>query len=85
MDISEALQNMGDEGIELSAAFNAASSKQSVVTTLYKAMRDGNLLENAREILSSYESTTQDASDYDSDFPELELKRVCWCLLRKDF
>lgn len=83
-DISEALQSLGDEGIELSAVFNSARSKQTVVTTLYRALKDGNLLEKAREVLSSYDSMTQDSNNQEFSSPDIELRRVCWCLLKKE-
>lgn len=81
-EISAALQILGDEGIALSAKFNAARSKQAVVTTLYKAMREGKLLEKAKEVLDSYESSKDDTENQDSE-SEIDLKRVCWCLLKK--
>ena len=82
-EISFALQSLGDEGIALSAKFNAARAKQTVVTTLFKAMRDGNLLEKAKEVLISYESGKDNAESRVSN-SEINLKRVCWCFLKKD-
>ena len=81
-EISESLQSLGDEGIALSASFNIARAKQAVVTTLYKALKDGNLLERAKEVLSSHGSASDITENEDSDV-DIDLKRVCWCLLRK--
>lgn len=82
-EISAALQSMGDEGIALSAKFNAARAKQTVVTTLYNAMKGGGLLEKAREVLNAYESTGKEDINDPADL-EIDLRRVCWCLLKKD-
>ncbi len=80
-EIYEALQKSGSEGIELSAIFNNARARQTVVTTLYKAMKDGNLLEKAREVLKSYSSSIGNISNDVGG--EADLKRVCWCLIKK--
>ena len=79
-EIYEALQKLGSEGMELSAIFNIARAKQVVVTTLYNAMKAGNLMERAREVLESYGSQTTDSEKNGSDV-DINLKRVCWCLL----
>ena len=79
-EILVALQSSGDEGIRLSALFNTARARQTVVTSLYKALKEGKLLERAIEILKSYESTERDEDD---NFVKIELKRICWCLIKK--
>jgi hypothetical protein len=79
-EIYEALQKLGSEGVELSAIFNVARAKQTVVASLSKALKEGKLLERAREVLKSYSSSTSgsEASAFDVD---ANLRRVCWCLL----
>ncbi len=83
-EIHTALQNLGDEGIALSAKFNVARTKQTVVTTLYKALKEGNLLEKAREILNTADSSQNEVKNNVAD-TSVELKRVCWCLVKKEF
>jgi len=79
-EIYEALQKFGSEGMELSAIFNVARAKQTVVASLSKALKEGNLLERAREVLKSYSSPTSDSETSGFDVVT-NLRRVCWCLL----
>ena len=79
-EIYEELQKSGPEGIKLSAIFNKARARQTVVTTLYKAMKEGNLLSKAKEVLESYNNTGP-IPEFVSD--KVLLKRICWCLLKK--
>lgn len=81
-EILVALQSSGDEGIRLSALFNTARAKQTVVTTLYKALKEGNLLERAKEILNSNEDTASQSKDDEAN-GDIDLKRVCWCWIKK--
>ena len=81
-EISAALQSLGDEGISLSAKFNVLRAKQTVVTTLYNALKDDRLLEKAREILNANVSS---GDKTDSGEINIDLTRVCWCLLKKEF
>ncbi|MCL5989675.1 MAG: SNF2-related protein [Candidatus Thermoplasmatota archaeon] len=80
-EIYEALQKSGPEGIRLSAIFNSARARQTVVTTLYKTMKDGNLLDKAREVLKSYDSSGNSIPN--DRGVETDLKRVCWCWIKK--
>ena len=80
-EILVALQQLGDEGILLSASFNVARAKPSVVTTLYNALREGKLLERAREVLK--ESASQ-VYETESDEADVDLRRVCWCWIRSN-
>jgi hypothetical protein len=82
-DISAALQSLGDKGIALSAKFNVERSKQTVVSTLYKALKEGTLLEKAIEVLDAPTSSQDDVENDVADF-NVELRRVCWCLLKKE-
>ncbi len=79
-EIYEELQKSGPEGIRLSAIFNSARARQTVVTTLYKAMKDGNLLSKANEVLESYNNNDANSESVSA---EVNLKRICWCLLKK--
>jgi SNF2 family DNA or RNA helicase len=79
-EIYEALQKLGSEGMELSAIFNIARARQTVVASLNKALKEGDLLERAREVLRSYDSSTNDGEKNELD-GDTSLRRVCWCLL----
>lgn len=79
-EIYEALQKSGPEGIKLSRRFNDERAKQIVVTTLHKAMQEGNLLSKAWEILNSNVNDENIPEKVETD---IDLQRVCWCLLRK--
>jgi superfamily II DNA or RNA helicase len=74
-EIYDELAKSGEDGEKLATAFRKASSRQSVVTALHRARREGNLTQKAREILLR-ESEPQAA---DKDEKELKLSRVCWC------
>ncbi len=79
-EVLDALRRAGDEGgIELSGRFNRMRSKKSVVDTLYNALREGNLLEKAREILVD---GSEEGGEREEE-PDVDLKRVCWCWLEK--
>jgi superfamily II DNA or RNA helicase/HKD family nuclease len=80
-EILVALQSSGDEGIRLSALFNTARARQTVVTSLYKALKDGKLLERAREILGSKEDNVDPTNGYEAN-GDIDLRRVCWCWIR---
>ena len=79
-EIYEALQKLGREGIRLSDIFNIARARQTVVASLHKALKEGNLLERAREVLRPYVSSTNDGEKKVNDV-DTNLRRVCWCLL----
>lgn len=82
-EISNALRKLGDEGIMLSARFNNLRSRTAVVNSLYKAYKEGNLLEKAREILMVGEQSEKDDPAISVEDKRFEPKRVCWCWLRK--
>ena len=50
------------------------------MASLNKALKEGDLLERAREVLKSYDSSTNggEKSGFEVD---TSLRRVCWCLL----
>ena len=79
-EIYEALQKLGSEGMGLSAIFNVARARQTVVASLNKALKEGDLLERAREVLRSYNSSANDGEKSGFDI-DTSLRRVCWCLL----
>ena len=79
-EIYEELQKSGPEGIKLSAIFNNARARQTVVTTLYKALKEGNLLTKAKEVLESYNNNEVTP---ETILTEINLKRICWCLIKK--
>jgi ERCC4-related helicase/HKD family nuclease len=81
-EISTALKKMGDEGIRLSAVFNTQRTRTSVVNSLYKAYKEGNLLDKARVILHIDNISDNQGTDPVSEV-KIEPRRVCWCLLKK--
>ncbi|MEM0142821.1 MAG: helicase-related protein [Candidatus Parvarchaeum sp.] len=81
-EILVALQQSGDEGIRLSALFNVARAKQSIVTTLYKALVNGKLLEKAKEVLKEIE-LDEDKYKNNEQEANTNLKRICWCWIKK--
>ncbi|MDH5481730.1 MAG: helicase-related protein [Candidatus Bathyarchaeota archaeon] len=78
-EIYDELAKSSEEGEKLAIAFRKASSRQSVVTALNRARREGSLLQKARELLLKEEPppTAQTAED-----KETKLTRVCWCWIQ---
>jgi len=78
-EIYDELAKSSEDGEKLAIAFRKASSRQSVVTALNRARREGNLLKKARELLLKEDSITTSET---SEENETKLTRVCWCWIQ---
>ncbi|MEM4560049.1 MAG: hypothetical protein QXS57_01320, partial [Candidatus Caldarchaeum sp.] len=77
--IYEALARHGDEGERLAAMFKKVAGSKAVVDQLWRALRDGRLVDEAHEILPKAAASNQEKEEITPQ----KLKRVCWCYIRK--
>jgi superfamily II DNA or RNA helicase/HKD family nuclease len=78
-EIYEELAKSGDEGEALAAEFRKKANNSSLVRELQIAMKNGNLISRAKELLSvKVELNSDEANDNDG----MRLKRVCWCWIQ---
>ena len=78
-EIYDALANSGDDGEKLANAFKKVASRQSIVSSLKQAMRSGDLVQRARELLKEEEPLEEPEEE-----KEVKLTRVCWCWIQPD-
>jgi hypothetical protein len=76
-DIYDALANSGDDGEKLANIFKKVAGRQSIVNALNQAMRSGNLVQKARDLLKE-EALPEEAEEE----KEVKLTRVCWCWIQ---
>ena len=79
--IYEALARHGDEGERLAAKFKKVAGSKTVVDQLWRALQNGRLVDEAREILSKAEAPNQEKETTES----YKLKRICWCYIKKAY
>ncbi|TDA33668.1 MAG: hypothetical protein DSO02_03790 [Hadesarchaea archaeon] len=74
-EIYEKLSHLGDEGEKLAAGFREVCDRITLVNQLYRAMKEGRLLEEAKRVIPPLleESKTLPPAE------EIKLKRICWC------
>jgi hypothetical protein len=76
-EIYDALANSGDDGERLANIFKKVAGRQSIVSALKQAMRSGNLVQKARELLKE-EAIIEEPEEE----REVKLTRVCWCWIQ---
>ncbi|MEM4282785.1 MAG: hypothetical protein QXN89_03900 [Candidatus Woesearchaeota archaeon] len=77
--IYEALARHGDEGERLAAMFKKVAGGKTVVDQLWRALQNGRLVDEAREILPKAAAPNQEE---EATAPN-KLRRICWCYIRK--
>jgi predicted transcriptional regulator len=76
-EIYDALANSGDDGEKLANIFKKVAGRQSIVNALNQAMRSGNLVQKARDLLKE-EALPEEPEEKE----EVKLTRVCWCWIQ---
>jgi hypothetical protein len=76
-EIYDALANSGDDGEKLANIFKKVAGRQSIVSALRQAMRSGDLIQKARELLKEEELPEEPEEE-----KEVKLTRVCWCWMQ---
>jgi hypothetical protein len=76
-EIYDALANSGDDGEKLANIFKKVAGRQSIVSALRQAMRSGDLVRIARELLKE-EAIPEEPEEE----KEVKLTRVCWCWMQ---
>jgi len=77
-EIFDELAKSGEDGEKLASTFRKVASRQSVVSALNRARREGNLLEKARELLREDNMPINETEEK----KEIKLTRVCWCWIQ---
>ncbi|MEM2932559.1 MAG: helicase-related protein [Nitrososphaerota archaeon] len=78
--IYETLSRHGPEGEKLAAMLRKVADSKAIITQLWTALKRGNLIEEAREILPK--AITKYNEESEKELPN-KLKRICWCYLRR--
>jgi hypothetical protein len=78
-EIFDELAKSGPDGEKLASAFRKTAGKQTIVSSLNRARREGKLVDKARELLSK-EETNQVSTLKEKT--ETRLKRICWCWIQ---
>jgi len=74
-EIYDELAKHEPDGEKLALLFRKNSTKQTLVSALVRARKNGVLVEKARELLTRVNSD----KEFVEKEKEIELKRVCWC------